>query len=147
MSRSAEFETGRGQLRTLYHATGYSRPEEIEEAGALRASANGESGPGVYLSADRAYAEKLSSGKPNAATFEVQALVRNPLVRHTDVDDDPGDRAYRALQQSTDGWYSKPGAAQKALTEAGYDAVESHHPWGHELALHDPAQIRSMRRL
>lgn len=135
------------QFRTLYHATGYERPEQIEASGALRASSNGESGPGVYLSADRAYAEKLSAGKTNPATFEVQADVRNPLVRRPEVAGDPGEAEYRRIQQSVDGWYSKEGVAQAALQAHGYDAVESHLRSGHEIAVHDPSKVRIIRRL
>lgn len=133
--------------RTLYHSTGYYRPEEIDASGALKPSRQGESGPGVYLSADRSHAEKLSSGKPNRTTYEVEAEIRNPLVRHPDVTDDPGEREYRHIQTHTPGWHTKEGVAQQALQERGYDAVESHFKAGHEIAVHDPSKVRIVRKL
>lgn len=134
------------QFRTLYHSTGYSRPTEIEASG-FTPSPMGESGPGVYLSGDRSYAELLSSGKPNQVTFEVEADIRNPLVRYPEDPEDPGEREYRSIQQNTDGFYTKEGAALDALRSRGYDAVESFLASGHEVAVHDPSRLRITRRL
>lgn len=137
------------QWRTLYHGTGYRRPEEIEAGGRFHASSNGESGPGVYLTNQRHTADRYAMHKTNPAVYEVEADVRNPLVRHPHTDGDPGETEYRRIQQSIPSWYMGRAEDRVAALKAhGYDAVETHFEGGpHEIAVHDPARIRIKKRL
>lgn len=133
------------QWRTLFHGTGYDRPEDIEARG-FTPSGQGESGPGVYLTSDRKHAERYARDKINGVLYEVQADVRNPLVRRPHAEGDPGEAEYRRIQQNTTGWYTRPGAALEALKAHGYDAVDTHFEGLHEIAVHDPARIRIRKR-
>lgn len=145
MSRQEAFSEGQGK-RILFHGTGYTRPDEILAAGQFTPSRMGESGPGVYLTKDRWYAERLASNKANRTVFTVEADIRNPLVRRPEDPDDPGEREYRELQQQHPP-YRDSNAFLGALQGRGYDAVETFFRNGgvHEVAVHDTAKLRILR--
>lgn len=87
--------------------------------GALVPSRMGESGPGVYLTTNRAFAEQMTANMPGRELYEVTT---GRALRLLDRTAPGGDDEYRALQDASSA-INKDGALAKAITDAGYDGV------------------------
>ncbi len=108
-------------------------------------SGEGESGPGVYLTNSHENAQQYMPTHSPGEILSVTADVRNPLVRHVDVPDDPGEKEYRSMRETVG--YGKPDKWHAELAARGYDAVEKHEVGGkhpYEIAVH-PSKIRSTK--
>ena len=87
--------------------------------GALVPSRMGESGPGVYLTTNRAFAEQMTANMPGRELYEVTT---GRALRLLDRTAPGGDDEYRALQDASSA-INRDGALAKAITDAGYDGV------------------------
>lgn len=134
----------------LYKGMQHFRLDDIRESGGLKAGVMGESGPGTYLTDDIDHARKFTQGgSRGGAILHIQHQIEHPLIRGFGERDrsgrfpgDSGDDHYRELQAEAYGHTGKPSRSfADVLKDHGYDSVESHFPWGHEIAVHDPSKL------
>jgi hypothetical protein len=137
----------------LYHVTSAENAERIRRGG-LQASEWGESGPGVYTTPDRAYAETLKSYQPGKQTFTLRT---NRDLHLLDRAAPGGERHFESLAKYPA--VVAPNAFEKAhanLAAAGYHGVSWRSrrslPYEDtptypqpEIAIHDPSALEIQR--
>ena len=128
----------------LFYRAAPARRNEAENG---PTSGEGESGPGVYMTNSIENARKYLPGYQSGHILEVSANVQNPLTRHPDIPNDPGEHEYTDMRRSIG--YNRSDEWHAELSRRGYDAVEKHEPRSrnpYEIAIH-PSKITGMRRL
>lgn len=129
---------------TLYHGTRRMEAADGIRREGFRPSESGESGAGIYLTPDRATADRMAlrwRDEQNAYVregdvLEVQTELGNVLNRNSA----EGERVFRAAEQEA---YSR-GNRQligEVLQEQGYNAIRHDHGGQHEIVVLDPSRL------
>lgn len=132
---SGEWVTTLTGDQKFYHVTRRTGPVTH-----LPPSAAGESGPGVYLAGDKAYASKMASWDKTMRVLPVTVHAGNGL-HLLDRTKPGGEEEYRRIQQMENG--NKQAGLDKALAAHGYGGVRNLSPGNEhpETVIHDPGKL------
>jgi 2'-5' RNA ligase len=130
---------------TLWHTTpAYS--EDAVRAEGFRASPHGESGPGIYMTDDPTFRDRMTryeelSGRGGAERVAITAITTRPL-RLLDRQTPEGEALLRKIQQdaSASGEGAQPGTLT-GLRAAGFDGVRYDSFGDMEVVIHDPTAL------